>query len=113
MSAGRHTPGPWHVREGKYQNVLVEFDTRPDGRATWVLATLDGQQYEERFMKPGTQMANARLIAAAPELLEALEEIEAVWEGEAVLPSGPARHSALRAMHARARAAIAKAKGES
>jgi hypothetical protein len=56
----KHTPGPWHVEQG-----INDYDilVTPDGRAP---ARLAG--YVERE-------ADARLIAAAPELLEALRHL--------------------------------------
>ena len=60
----------------------------------------------------GPFLDNARLIAAAPELLEALLEYMSQF-GQALeandIPFGPAQQSA----DAKARAAIAKAEGES
>lgn len=101
----KHTPGPWHVREGKYGNVLVEYDTRGEGtfNNTWVLAMLDAQQYEERFMPAGSQLANARLIAAAPDMLEALEAFVAATSSD---------FDALVVAKLKALAIIKKAKGE-
>jgi hypothetical protein len=65
MSA-KHTPGPWAVSDERHGNFYVRDAA--------------GQQLiwlgnSSRF-KPGENGANARLIAAAPELLEALENIE-------------------------------------
>ena len=53
--------------------------------------------------------ANARLIAAAPELLEALEEFEAEYDKVDLAKAEPPE---LTAAVLAARAAIAKAKGE-
>ncbi|CUJ58749.1 Uncharacterised protein [Achromobacter xylosoxidans] len=101
----KHTPGPWYLRTNRHP----ETDGRP-----WGWLDLHPPGSTEKAQPSGVRVtwtkgdrseANARLIAAAPELLEALE-----W--------------ALRAMEARnplwaegerfvaARAAIAKAKGE-
>lgn len=112
-----HTPGPWQAVQ-MYSDALTVLDPKgfeiveatrtailPDyeerlGVGHWALS-----EQAHRYLSDEEQAANARLIAAAPELLEALE-----W--------------ALRAMEARnplwaegerfvaARAAIAKAKGE-
>ena len=60
----------------------------------------------------GIPTPNARLIAAAPELLEALEEVLADAEGYArTHGAGPSAAKRIRARCDRARAAIAKAKG--
>ena len=53
----KHTPGPW-VYDGCWQDIVS-----CDGRII-AFASLDGEQSEY----------DARLIAAAPDLLEALEE---------------------------------------
>ena len=80
-----HTPGPWHVANG------CQIRSAKDQIAkAWM-------------MRNGEGLANARLIAAAPELLEALEEIVSAADGDG--------WSQLDADLRKARAAIAKAKG--
>ena len=78
MSEAKHTPGPWVFRRGP-DDAGFEFTLGDTRERTFVEQTFDyaqvlypddGDQYE-------TAEANARLIAAAPELLEALEEWEA------------------------------------
>ncbi len=64
-----HTPGPWHVREGEYGNLLVECDYK---RMTFVLAVCEPHETEDDAARL-VREANARLIAAAPDLLEALK----------------------------------------
>ena len=66
-----HTPGPWvvagdsiHDRETKY-----ESDGARTGDTACRIATT------EIMARQGEQEANARLIAAAPDMLEALEEV--------------------------------------
>lgn len=97
----KHTPGPWSVTKAKHgvdmSHYVVALATPDRNDRALVVHAEQGDD--------GQGDANARLIAAAPELLEALE-----W--------------ALRAMEARnplwaegerfvaARATIAKAKGE-
>ena len=80
----KHTPGPWHVANG------VQVRSEKDQLArVWMMRTGEGK-------------ANARLIAAAPELLEAIEELLSATQHLNPCP----------ATVEKARAAIAKAKGE-
>lgn len=99
----KHTPGPWEFG-GKFSREVyekrdgIEICTVPQGDSFCA----DGCQCdecEERY-------ANARLIAAAPELLEALSQIvnHATKYGGAPL--------AAVKMFDRARAALAKADGK-
>ena len=83
-----HTPGPWHVESGDEVRAA-------DG---WEVAYIYGASRQRVDWE-----ANARLIAAAPELLEALEAItaNASWADWRDLDQ-----------ILNARAAIAKAKGE-
>ena len=82
MSA-QHTPGP---------RTVVAIDWGETGNARLELKEIRR-----------TGMADARLIAAAPELLEALKEIIAAADGDG--------WNQLDASFATARAAIAKAEG--
>lgn len=63
-----HTPGPWMVAENLYGNTAsYEVYTHTESKS--------GKGGYTRICQitPKDQKANARLIAAAPELLEALE----------------------------------------
>ena len=89
-----HTKGPWKLDGGKQE----WFSVRADHYG--VVCNIPGYGI-------GAREANARLIAAAPELLEALEECKEVMAdpfayGETCISDAIAK----------ARAAIAKAKGE-
>lgn len=88
MSAPKHTPGPWRVVPTGAGNVLIQSDS-----VSQTVATVHGAE----------QAANARLIAAAPELLEALQLAVGIIEN----------HPAMGAMAVPPsfRAAIAKAEG--
>ncbi len=87
-----HTPGPW-IKESDHSNRL-----RSVNKYGTVVCSVYGD---------GQQEANTSLIAAAPELLAALQSLV----GEADL--GEIDHdNETRAMLAAARAAIAKATGE-
>ena len=94
----KHTPGPWKAKK------WVGTDPYDDPDRPFV--EVGNVHWSPKNWKPAAaikQTANARLIAAAPELLEALENLLKVHEGE-----GGTQHNAADI----ARAAIAKAKGE-
>ena len=97
----KHTPGPWsYRRKGSSQEWEIDSGYCPilDHQSWKGLAVIYGCDDDK---KNGSIVgdANARLIAAAPELLEALEELLAeTWINGAFAD--------------KARAAIAKAKGE-
>lgn len=90
----QHTPGPWFVaKETDLQesdgNVVVSpngWEIRPDG-----------------YQKLGDEMADLRLIAAAPDLLDALYTVEALLLSMGMQSSDAYQQTA---------AAIAKATGE-
>lgn len=93
MSDKMHTPGPWKV-------AAASLDVWEDGGYTIC------EVYPPSANSP-EKVANARLIAAAPELLEALEML---------MPQYPSRGMCDeydRAMWENAEAAIAKATGKS
>lgn len=106
--SSKHTPGPWQVMNDYNGATIVlanvDGETFPDGTSTFsydfVCDTFpdDVGQVEREIAK-----ANARLIAAAPELLDALRNLVAVQ------PNLMANSAEL----ADARAALAKAGGRS
>lgn len=64
-----HTAGPWHVLEGEYRKNGRKFPVVfAAGEELKYIAYCDDQLY---FYEPTNNLANARLIAAAPELLAA------------------------------------------
>lgn len=110
--AGQHTPGPWSVTDNRSLNgaYWIEFDfacsiaeVRHGGEDTW-----EGDPY------PGTPEANARLIAAAPDLLDEIGlgmadlRFAAQQLAKAGLHEAAARMDQREERH---RAAIAKARG--
>lgn len=112
MSESKHTPGPWiqhatlvYAKDGNICEVgeprksrIVHHDKLEIGSADW-----------------NEGMANARLIAAAPELLDAciagLGAFVGVIQSEFQTTSDPRPEDAWPVV-AQLRAAIAKAKGE-
>ena len=92
----QHTPGPWKAVEAAYN---------PPGWL-WVQngpGALLADVHQNKNIPLEARNANARLMAAAPELLEALQEIITAADGEG--------WSQLDAGFTKARAAVAKALG--
>ena len=91
MSA-EHTPGPW-----------VVYDDSNNGKTNRIEIAARGKTVARIYHSvPEEDLPNARLIAAAPDLLEALQYM--VNACPAIDPSG-------EDAHARAQAIIAKATG--
>ena len=66
----KHTPGPWYAESGHEQR---------NGQLYWQVTDGNDAIMQNQFCWcQGDQEANARLIAAAPDLLEALE-MALVW----------------------------------
>lgn len=99
MTQAKHTPGPWFVGKipGK-SGKTIHCGALPNGGLNVIARTA-------RHLVQRNAKANARLIAAAPDLLEALEELLGIAFHPNV--SGNVYVSS----EDRARAAIAKAKG--
>ena len=97
MTAAKHTPGPWTIRE-------------PNGAGHGVSIPEIGAWFGAMAWAPET-MANARLCAAAPDLLEALKGLEGLksilleWHDDHPDEIGDGYFD-------KARSAIAKARGE-
>ncbi len=105
----KHTPGPWRTLAPK----IPEMGTRGD---TGIIADDGGMIGETWGLCPGPvpggigradAEANARLIAAAPDMLEALRATFAAYQGPHLF--SPAQQAAWALMQA----AIAKAEGRS
>ena len=100
--SGQHTPAPWKARFEKVRYVIfVEGEVGEKALATTGGAWPDSE-------------ANARLIAAAPDLLEALQECAADLEAEIEARRGAVLERTMErdlATVRKARAAIAKATG--
>ena len=98
-----HTKGPWRVEACKSRGDEYRYVRTDDPRLRVIcrvpLDHIDGREDE----------ANARLIAAAPELLEALEDL--ALQADAASPETGMR-AEMKEYIVRARAVIAKARGE-
>lgn len=83
----KHTPAPWKVvKRGKYIHELMIFGSNDK-------SVCDAQSTNKGQEPTNEQIANARLIAAAPELLEALIHVESLFGVLAVedLPNIPSK----------------------
>lgn len=71
----KHTPGPWAATRWQLFEPLcgVQIAVSANDRRAIALTGLEGDKDEAE------SRANARLIAAAPELLAALKQIRADW----------------------------------
>ena len=73
-----HTPGPWQAVEGDHG---FEIEAQQTGRNRYIakVARFDNTQINNK----NPDEANARLIATAPELLDALIDLEATIQEQA------------------------------
>ena len=98
--AMKHTPGPWYIDP-------IKADANGNRR-------IMAEQCTPVAVVPEHLAADARLIAAAPDLLEALKEATSAleWRWERVANrAAPVHETAIQEAYNQARAAIAKATG--
>ena len=108
MSGTGHTKGPWKVGQylGSLSSFHVHMDAGNKGGGIVVVEAVAGITTEQR-------LANARLIAAAPELLDALKIAEKKLVELENAVSGGDDEIYVEGAILTARAAIAKATGAS
>ena len=104
----KHTPGPWSFEDQE----SATFVRNSDG-----LRIADTHSYSPRLVREhenapdaAVRLANARLIAAAPDLLEALNALHEAFLG-VVINVPKARKEQFRLAVEKASAALAKAEG--
>lgn len=101
VNSSNHTPGPWYAeRENSHAGDVATCHW--DGGEWWSVFSL-------RWGEGGSAEANARLIAAAPDLLEALDTLTTVVGLTAF--KYEAQRAVLQEACDKGRAAINKAKG--
>jgi hypothetical protein len=97
----KYTPGPWQ-----------EYADLPSTDPSWHIVTNETRMrvLANIHIEPGNKMdeANARLIVAAPDLLEALQALMDEQNGPPLIRDAPRWEAAVDL----ARAAIAKAEGD-
>jgi hypothetical protein len=73
MKTTTHTQAPWHL--SKYKNIVLDLNNYVVGVAPYA-----GYGYSVgNYITQELIEANARLIAAAPELLEAVKQLHELW----------------------------------
>lgn len=70
MTKATHTPGPWHIEKSRGNRFVVRDK---DNNVPGVCTVYD-------YGEHGPAEINARLIAAAPDLLEACKAISHEWD---------------------------------
>ena len=107
---GKHTPGPWYIWN-------EDLELNPDTSTGFPLICAAGETSDDESVDicevnadyPANYVANARLIAAAPELLEALKGIVACASING--PVGTKAYIISDERRDKAKAAIARAEG--
>ena len=109
----KHTQGPWTVGAGSNKREILSCGTGA-GRVAHCLDEFDDNPCGPKY-GTGEVNANARLIAAAPDLLDACDEADtafAVLNINSDEPLNPQARRALRDAWAKVNAAMAKATGK-
>lgn len=104
----KHTPGPW-----EFEPSGIFFAVRPTAKGNrYGVCRVSPRLKPELGLSAADEgRANARLIAAAPDLLRALDQL-AIRATEALMRLDPDNAGMWHAMTEEARAALAKAKGD-
>ena len=105
----KHTPGPWLFRTAPTSAGLCHIVSAADWRGAFIYGDGLRKGIDDALPKAQELAANARLIAAAPDLLEALQHIEEYWNQD---QNETAMADACWHAINTARAAIARATGE-
>lgn len=100
-----HTPGPWIARRDEETKQFIRI--RGTGFHNGNIAMIC-KNFKPDGILPGEGLANARLIAAAPDLLEALQALVEIHQERPTYP--PLEERAMS--WEKARGAIAKAIGK-
>ena len=109
MADVKHTPGPWT----SYPCNLERYSQVITANGAMVQIAMTKEVYgDRRTYEPYEETtANARLIAAAPDLLESLRAFVSPWDGDSVEEIESQSGLATSVRIEQARAAIAKATG--
>lgn len=104
-----HTPGPWFIKEGPAYglDVRLKVEAGADAKRKYGMVICERGVTKLDTDIDAENRANMRLIAAAPDLLEALRELvdDVCYQNQGIRPPSQYETTAMIA----ARAAIAKA----
>lgn len=103
MTKAKHTPGPWYGLPGRH-HISIRHKTGDKNLPMINVASVRGQYTAD--CPYGTSEGNARLILAAPDLLDALQVVVDQWASQFEM-----RGHMAPSWCKQARAAIAKATG--
>ena len=93
MNTTKHTPGPWNI------STANRYAVNARGRGIATAHGTDDLNYSEFFPPTEKAAGNARLIAAAPDLLEALDAIvQRIYDGSSISPYSAEYRNALNAI---------------
>lgn len=106
-----HTPGPWYIHSSNSEEWSCHILSRHAPKWPYDTIASIREMYGENCTVPGAHNANARLIAAAPDLLDALRELETA-AGFAYVPDERERRELHDAID-KAREVIKKATSDS
>lgn len=110
-----HTPGPWSITSDDGGDLYITAPDVTDLESPWNIAIAVGACGYRDDPRTGCTAANARLIAAAPEMYEALKplaECEIIETDAGLADSDSARYFITMGEIRAARAALRKARGE-
>lgn len=111
MTERKHTPGPWEIDPMPHDMYLyADFSYIGINKRLPVAISVNIHHYDD--LGEGVMEANARLIAAAPDLMKVLEEEELALEEDLRWAEGLKEHEGLSFRLERVRAAIRSVKGE-
>ncbi len=98
MTEAKHTPGPWSI----YEHVIGEVVSSDGGLVAAASCPSTGKHEET--------LANARMIAAAPDLYEALANLSPRFERCCIASGSDPEYA--REATAKSRSALSKARGD-
>ena len=98
----QHTPGPWNYRKPSEDVPNVFY---------WIDGANGAPLADVKWHEQGAALADARLIAAAPDLLAALKLLQFLASGRSAAGKSGLTVNQLNEVMAAANAALAKARG--
>lgn len=79
MATSTHTPGPWTTEVAAHRTWIAAVGNNDDDPQIWTVRVAGpGEAYQK-----GDKVADAKLMAAAPDLVDALRSVQAYWDATA------------------------------